>query len=195
MILTVKKLFPLVALISMPFAARADVSLGAHRAALKQALEEVARGPHGAVEAASLRLTLAKFAALGVRPGPLSIELAGVAKTREELGYRPSESFDLGPLRGIAKAGIYTSIAQARLPDANANARFRAAIPAGVDPLAVLLSLEVKERLETAYLASFTRTHALPAPRRDGSLDCSSHWEIDGQGCLVAVEACYGQGD
>src|SRR5271170_6991365 len=99
------------------FSAQAAAPLARpNRAAREEALREIRAAEDGKAEEKILTHRLAGLKSHGFFPGPLCIEVAGHCATQRELGYHSSEYYQIEGVGMIPKAGLYTSVAEARFP-------------------------------------------------------------------------------
>lgn len=159
-----------------------------NRAATAEALDEMAR-KRGKLEAEHFAAQLERFAAEGVRPGPLCLEMTvkGEARprcvTQRQLGYQSSEYYEVAGLE-IPKMGYLSGVMRERFADQRAVEQFRAmGVSAGVQELVLLNALPFQERLARAYVQTYERSHPLPAAGEDARGYYVSHeWRVDQDG-------------
>jgi hypothetical protein len=131
-----------------------------------------------------------------MKPGPFCIEIAGECRTQRELGYRTSEYYEIDGVGLMMKAGIYTSIAEARFPNDSYVKAGAWCEAHKVSLLTLFYAIEAKERLGFAYLAAYKRAHPNRANFDDRyGLHHSFYWDIDQDGHVVEAESVWGDGD
>ena len=167
-----------------------------NRVARRAALAEMQRLQDNPYETPYFKVTLAKLARLGAQAGPLCLQLKKGCYTQRQLGYRSSEYYALGELKNLPKAGIYTSIWEARFPSTERNALVNQVAEAnGVSPLTIMYAIELNEKLGIAYLAHYRNTHPNRPTKKSGNTECSYSWQISEDAQIAEHEACYGDGD
>lgn len=168
----------------------------ANKAARAEALDEIELSADSPIEARYLDVVLAKFKRMGLVPGPLCIEMKGKCYTQRELGYRSSEYYSIGELRNLPKAGLYTSVWQARFPTSEANQKIaRVSEETGINQLVLVQAIELKEKLELSYLAAYEKKHPSRPRRDEGDYTYDYSWKVSVDGEVVESEAIYGNGD
>lgn len=177
-------------------ASAADSLSTANRQARMEALRTLQNSTSSHFEGMYLAELVAKYQKMGIEPGPFCIQLRSGCLTQRKLGYRSNEYFDLGEIKNISKAGIYTSVSEARLPSSALNTKFDQVAQANnVNPLTLLLAIDVKEKLELAYLAEYTSKHPNTPTKQQGDLVSTYSWAIDEDGNIVERVSTVGSGD
>jgi hypothetical protein len=176
---------------ALPSAAFADSLSAPNRVAGSEALAEM-KLDQGNVETAAFESGLAKLRATGVLVGPLCIELRNGCFTQRELAYHSSEYYLAGGFE-LPKAGLYTSAWDSRFPQQAMSERFRSVARAnGVDELILFNAITFKERLERAYLRSYSKSHPNTPPREFGGSLTTYSWSVDEDGHVVETSATSG---
>jgi hypothetical protein len=177
--------------------ARADNGLAApNRVARAEALARMRVTQSSPSETPFFMSGLNQLKEQGIDVGPLCIQLSGGCMTRGQLAYRESEYYSVGGLREMPKAGLYTSLIEARFPTRYAHEQFAGvARRNGVDELALLQAVEFQERLQHAYVRAFAAKHPnRPATEIQG-IRYSYEWAVMDNGEIAEIGRAVGDGD
>jgi hypothetical protein len=185
-----------IVLLASQFAQATSLSQ-ANAEARNLALQELTQSQRAADETPALKAKLGKLARAHIQPGPFCIQLEKSCYTQRQLGYRSSEYYSFGEFKEIPKAGIYTSIYETRFGNSSSDhANFLAvATQNNVSESALMLALEPKERLSTAFLRSYTKSHPNKPTHQSDNILYSYEWEINLDGEIIETEHRIGNGD